>query len=139
MNKDEILLDSSAVELLKEAVGGGGQGGSQQYATAYMHTNGYLSSFTFVCEDPNIETFRDLVQYLYDRGFKYYDNVSCNSYLPCSGDYDIDGFILAGGLSGDIYEDTYLLRVATTEGVKEVEEDEFLDFSITYLGQEQGE
>lgn len=27
MNKDEILLDSSAVELLKDAVGGGGQGG----------------------------------------------------------------------------------------------------------------
>lgn len=134
-----VKLDNKAKNTVAKTLNlGEGQGGSQQYATAYMYTNGYLSAFTFICEDPNIETFRDLVQYLHNKGFRYYDGNE-ESYLPCSGQYNDDGFILAGGLSSAIFEDEYFLYVATADtgdGRKEIQEDEFLEFSISYLGQE---
>ena len=133
----EILLTESAVNFLKDEIGGG-QGGSQLYYVGlYCDINGYPSYITIQVDDANLETYNDVLSYLKRKGFEvlanpegyYLPTVGCN---PEVGDGSgITG--IAVGLDDDENEIISCLVGGSTYQMSDG------GFSITYLGQNQGE
>ena len=146
MGNTNVLLDSKAQEIMKNVYHLGQGGGSLKLATVYYtgtEDYSYASSLTLLI-DTSISTpttYEELVNYLKELGFTSDDKV-----YPCSGIFNDDGF--AGVITGITSEQNYseeepveMLKVygIVSNSAKYTFINNSEEFSITYLGQEQGE
>lgn len=161
MNEYGINLDNKAVDELKGAIGGGGGSSSQVYAVAYFNLPedpyNYPNYITFPCDDTSLETFDDLINYLFRKGFRNRYDIDPNKNLTSislSATGEVQDFSISSGEVNSnslfvnqirvdaISETPYLVVEALSvdpvliEGKNYASED-VKNFSITFIGDEE--
>lgn len=97
----KVELDDKAVKTVQKTIGGGSS--LYTYYVKTEDTNGGLYTFTFQCDNPELDSYDKLAQYLLSKGYYFHSREGKDSYCPILSavSYNASSYNVVNGLLVD--------------------------------------